>query len=152
MWDVADPRNSGVTDTGSEKKPISDVLWEAGKATKHGLMDPTADQPELARELGKRMGPTMLSDIYQRNPLGYYGAKFALNNADISNLGGEKLVAGAVGGLAHGAITLAGMGAKAGHEAAIPMWLAKQQQNIKHFTHGTYEADLKGMLEKGFRP
>ena len=80
-WDVVNPLS-----TGSEKKPASDIIWETAKAVKHGLMDPTAEQPELARELGKRAGPTMLNDIYERNPAAYYGAKFALNNADFSNV------------------------------------------------------------------
>lgn len=135
LWDVEDPRN-----TGSEKKPLSDVPWEMAKAAKRGWLNPQEEHPELARELGQRAGPTFVKAMQESDPLGYQAVKFGLNQADVGNLGGEKLAAAAVGGLAHGALAipkLLGMGATGAEDAMLPMRIAKRLHDIEQFTLGT---------------
>jgi hypothetical protein len=120
LMDVTDPRN-----TGSEKKPMSDVAWEAAKGLKSGYEKPFGTTTNVGEEFFKRAPAESLGIT----PVGEQVLRFGANAvADPTNL-------------IPGHIQAAGLGAAlgAGPEAAhmmswLPPNLFKKARNIEGFT------------------
>ena len=128
--DVMDPRNTGFEK--KPPKPMSDVLWESGKAAKKAILHPELDPaPSAPAEFFKR--------VPAQDPISEKLLTFAGEEAtDLFNLFEPG---------AHAIAKLGGMGADL---ASIPMWLWKKQNNIEAFSHGAGgTSDINQMYKTG---
>jgi hypothetical protein len=144
MMDVADPRN-----TGSESKPISDVVWEGLKGVKSGWDKPFMEATDPGQEFFKRQ------PLPNADPISKEVAKLGLSAVDITMLGGPEKLLALLGAKGLGAAKVLGMGAHAlegTKEAWMPAHMFENLMNIKGYTHRANTAsDIPSMLRTGFK-
>jgi hypothetical protein len=126
--DVIDPRN-----TGSEKKPMSDVAWEGLKGVKSGYEKGAFHASDLGQETLKRTGSTGSKILDAQIQL-------ALGSVDALGLIPAGAVLGAGADVAHGV-----MG------GWLPPNLWKKVRGVEGFTHQlNYDSDAEKILKTGF--